>query len=96
MRKHNEKPLKAVIEELLELYRLKPKLDEAKVVEAWPVVAGEMIARNTREIYIRNGVLYVKVDSSALRNELLYAKSKLIAALNRKAGTNAISDIVLR
>jgi predicted nucleic acid-binding Zn ribbon protein len=96
MRKHNEKPLKAVIEELLELYRLKPKLDEAKVVEAWPAVTGEMVARNTREIYVRNGVLYVKVDSSALRNELLYARSKLITALNKKAGTNAISEIVIR
>jgi hypothetical protein len=95
MRRSNEKPLKAAIEEFLDSYRLRDKLGEAKVLAAWTKVVGEMVAKNTGKLYIRNKVLFVKVDSSALRNELMFARNKIIAALNKEAGSTVITEIVL-
>ena len=86
MRKSDEKPLKAAIEEFLDRFHLRDKLNQAKVIEAWPIVVGEMVARNTSQIHIRNKVLYVKVNSTALRNELLFARTKIMNALNKKVG----------
>ena len=95
MRRSNEKPLKAAIEEFLDTFHLRDKLNQAKVIQAWEKVVGEMVARNTSQLHIRNKVLFVKVNSAALRNELLFARNKIISALNKEAGTMVIDDIVL-
>ncbi|MCX6306950.1 MAG: DUF721 domain-containing protein [Bacteroidetes bacterium] len=95
MRRSNEKPLKAAIEEFLDTFHLRDKLNQAKVIQAWERVVGEMIARNTSQIHIRNKVLYVKVNSAALRNELMFARNKIMLALNKEAGATVIEEIVL-
>ncbi|MFZ4522858.1 MAG: DUF721 domain-containing protein [Bacteroidales bacterium] len=95
MRKSNEKPLKAAIEEFLDTFHLRDKLNQARIIQAWERVVGEMIARNTSQLHIRNKVLYVKVNSSALRNELLFARNKIMAALNKEVGATVIEEIVL-
>jgi predicted nucleic acid-binding Zn ribbon protein len=95
MRRSHEQPLKAAIEEFLDKYHLRDKLNQAKIIQSWEKVVGEMVARNTSQLHIRNKVLYVKVNSAALRNELLYARTKIINALNKEAGATVIEDIVL-
>ena len=44
---------------------------------------------------IRNKVMFVRVDSDALRNELNYSKSLLLKNLNEMVGKEVISEIVL-
>jgi hypothetical protein len=44
-------------------------------------------------MYVKDRVLFVKVDSAALREELSYQRSKLIKKLNKSAGIEAIDDI---
>jgi predicted nucleic acid-binding Zn ribbon protein len=95
MRRSNEKPLKAAIEEFLDSFHLRDKLNETKVIQSWEKVVGEMVAKNTSQLHIRNKVLFVKVNSAALRNELLFARQKIIQALNREVGNTVIEEIVL-
>jgi predicted nucleic acid-binding Zn ribbon protein len=95
MRRANEKPLKAAIEEFLDKFHLNDKLNQARVIKAWEKVVGEMVARNTSQLHIRNKVLYVKVNSSALRNELLFARNKIMNDLNKEVGVTVITEIVL-
>lgn len=96
MRRDREKPLKAVIEEFIDSYHLRDKLNETKIVQVWEKVVGNMVAKNTRNLYIRNRTLYVRVNSSALRNELHYARSRILKALNKEAGANVIDEIVIQ
>jgi len=93
-RKSNEQPIKEAIEAFLDTYHLRDKLNQATLIESWDKVVGEMISRNTSQLHIRKKTLYVKVNSAALRNELLFARSKLIQELNRKAGAAVIDEIV--
>ncbi|MEI7896075.1 MAG: DUF721 domain-containing protein [bacterium] len=95
MRRAEGMPLKAAIEEFLDRFHLRDKLNQARVIEAWGKVVGEMVARNTSQLHIRNKVLYVKVNSAALRNELLFARTKIVSALNKEVGTIVVEDIVL-
>ena len=46
--------------------------------------------------YVKNDVLYVKLKSSVVRNELTYNKSKIIEKVNSIAGKKVIKDIFLK
>ncbi len=96
MSKTNEQPLGEVIEELLRRYNLKDQWDATRVVQSWENIVGSYIASHTTDIHLNKGVLFVYLDSDALRNELLYAKTLLIGKLNEVAGYNIVDDIVLR
>lgn len=94
MSRYNEYTLKQAIEQLLNAYRLSGKINETRLIQSWEKVCGAMINRHTENLYINNNKLYVKVDSAALRNELSYAKSKLVIALNKSVGEDIIEEIV--
>jgi predicted nucleic acid-binding Zn ribbon protein len=82
MSKHNQHTIKDAIEQLLKVYRLDDKLAESRLVAAWEDVMGKMIAKHTKEIVIRQQQLIVTLDSSALRNELALAKTKIVKMMN--------------
>ncbi len=93
--KSNDRPLKDVVQEILRKYSLEGHLDETKLLEQWPGICGSMIAAHT-SVRIRDNVLFVNVDSAALRQELMYMKETLVLKLNKAAGRELIKDIVLR
>lgn len=91
-----EKPLKELVNQMLRAYGLGDKLDEISLVKSWEEIVGKMIARHTTDIYFNSGTLHVKLDSAPLRQELSYAKTKLINLLNEKAGKTMVIDIHLK
>ncbi len=96
MSKHNEHSLKEVIDQLLKAYKLDTKLAERRLVASWESVMGTMIAKHTKDLYIKHQQLFVTLDSSALRNELHLAKSKIVQMLNEEAGSQVIMEVILK
>ncbi len=96
MSRHNEHSLKDAIQMLLKAYKLDDKLAEKRLIASWEDVMGKMIANHTTDIAIRNQQLFVTLDSSALRNELALAKTKIVKMLNDAAGSAVITEIILR
>ncbi len=92
---YDVKPLGDLIKEFYEQRRGSEYLYEVKVINSWRQVVGPFIATHTIDLSIKNGVLYVRVDSDALRNELGYSKSLLIRNLNEVVGREVIHEIVL-
>jgi hypothetical protein len=95
MSRSSEVTLKEAIHELLRVYKLNDKLNEVKLVGAYPKVVGKLIANHTLELRVRHRVLQIRVDSAALKQELMYMRGKLIIRLNKAAGTEVIDDIRL-
>jgi predicted nucleic acid-binding Zn ribbon protein len=93
MKKSNEILLKDALAAFLKENNLESKLQETRVINAWEEVVGKLIARHTDQMQIKDRVLYVKVDSAALREELSYQRSKLVKNLNKAADVEAIDDI---
>ncbi len=93
--KSNEVKLGDAIREVLEMYALKGKLNETRIIAGWEQVVGSMIARHTTNLYIRRNKLYAVIDSPAIRNELMYARSKIVEMLNAEAGEKVIFELVL-
>ena len=94
MKKSNEQTLKEVIQELLNAYKLNDGIDESRIVNLWEKIAGGFISKHTEKIYIRNKTLFIRLSSPALKNELSFAKSKLIDSLNKSVHKEVITDIV--
>ncbi len=88
-------PLGELINEFYALHKGPDYVDELKAVRAWPKVVGSFIATHTIDLSVRNRVLFVRVDSDALRNELSYSKSLLVKNLNAEAGKDVIDEVVL-
>ncbi len=95
MKNSNEHSLKEVINELLQSYKLQDGIYESRLLNSWEKVVGKMIARHTQNLFIKKETLFVKLDSSALKHELSFAKSKLIISLNKTVGKEVIQEIVL-
>ena len=89
------KPLGELIKEFFEQHRGSNYLDEMTVVNSWSKVVGPFIASHTIDLSIKNGVLFVRVDSDALRSELSYSKSLLVKNLNEVVGKEIVNEIVL-
>ena len=96
MSRHNEHSLKEAIDHLLKAYKLDDRLAEKRLMSSWEDIMGKMIAKHTLDLSIRNKQLFVTLDSSALRNELSMAKTKIVKMLNEAAGTEVINDVVLK
>ena len=92
---YDVKPLGNLIKEFYEQHRGPEYLDEVKAINSWSKVVGPFIASHTIDLSIKNKVLFVRVDSDALRNELSYSKSLLIKNLNDLVGKEIITEIVL-
>ena len=89
------KPLCDLIKEFYELHKGLDYMNEIKVINAWPKVVGPFIASHTIDLSIKNNILFVRVDSDALRSELSYSKSLLMKNLNAIAGKEVVKEIVL-
>lgn len=89
------KPLGDLIKEFYELHKGPDYMNEIKVINSWPQVVGSFIASHTIDLSIKNNILFVRVDSDALRSELSYSKSLLMKNLNAIAGEEVVKEIVL-
>ena len=93
-RNTKSKPLKDAFESFLKVYNLKSKFNETYLVAYWERIMGASIAKRTEKMYIKSGVLFIRLNSAPLSQELLLAKTKLIQLLNTEIGEQVIIDVV--
>lgn len=86
MRKEGEQTIKSVIDRLLDAYKLRAKLDEVEVVRCWNTLMGPPIVKYTEKIFVRNKCLYIKITSAPLKQELFYAREKILLRMNEALG----------
>jgi predicted nucleic acid-binding Zn ribbon protein len=86
-----------VLEGLLKKLGLQKKLQEARMVQDWPRIVGDKIARHSRPVAMKRKVLYVNVDSSVWLAELNnFFKGKILDKVNEELGEKRIRDIRFR
>lgn len=97
MIKRNARDLGSILRELMEENTLlKSRIAEHRVLRAWKEILGEGVSKYTSSLYIKRGVLFVHLNSSVLRAELMLNKKGLIEKLNEYAEMDIIRDIVMR
>lgn len=66
---------------------------EDKVVALWSEIMGDTVARLTRSVEVRNGMLIVHISSAALKAQLFECRFELVKKINDAVGGNAIRDV---
>ncbi len=95
MRKGNDYTLKEAIQQLVEAYKIRPKLREAQLIESWEELVGPAIAKRTQDLKLKGDTLQIRVISSVLREELHFSKAKIIQLVNEKLGANIVREVTL-
>jgi predicted nucleic acid-binding Zn ribbon protein len=85
--------VKDLILQALREQGLETPLHQKRLVEAWPKVAGPVIARYTLNTYIYNQTLYVRLSNPALRADLSMRRQELTEKLNAVVGEQVITDV---
>ena len=96
MRRSNTQTIASVIKDYLKEAQIEGKLKEVQVVNSWEELVGKTIARRTNRIYIKNGKLYLHMNSSIVKNELLMHREGIIERINTNAGEEIVKEIVIR
>jgi len=92
----NQNTVGELIKAFYEEHKGSDYLDGVKIIKGWSSVVGPFIAQYTRDLQIKDGVLFVSLKSDSLRNELSYSKTVLRKNLNDLVGRELLNDIVFR
>lgn len=96
MRRNNAEQIGDILRRYLRQESLESPLNEQRLIDAWPEILGPGMAKYTRELHIRNQILYVSLSSSTLRQELMMGRELLVRKLNERVGANVITNIIFR
>lgn len=96
MKRGGVKSISELVKAMCREEGLETPLNEYRLINSWSQVLGPTVKYYTKELYIRNQVLYVQVTSSVLRQELMMNRKTLVHRLNEHVGAQVITDIVLR
>ena len=96
MKRHNDQPIKDVLKEMVETYRLRSKLNQTKIKSMWKSLMGPSIDKYTKDIRIRGKKLYVNIESASLRQELSMGKEKILNIINEELGDEYLEDVIIR
>ena len=94
MRKSNDKSLKEAIEQMLQVYKIKRRFDETAVIANWPQLVGKPVANRTKELFIHDKKLFLRIESSVIKNELLLMRTQIIDKINEDAKAALIEEII--
>jgi len=96
MKKHNDQRIDEVLKNLVGEYKHKSKLYKNKLSSTWETLMGATIAKYTSRIAVRKKTLFITIESAPLKQELSFAKEKIVKLMNEELGENYIEKVVIR
>lgn len=83
------------IQHLLKEYHIKSKFDEANLVASWERLVGKPVAKRTKKVFVRNKVVFVELDSAAMKHDLNLHKGQILEIFRKEFGAEAVGNIVI-
>jgi len=96
MRRSEFQSLGSAIHDYLKEEKFDAKIAEIEAVNLWESIIGRQIARATSSIYIKDGILYVQLKSSIVRNELFMMRNEIMQAMNQRIGRRVVKAVILK
>ena len=93
---NDELKISKILELFIKKNNLKKGLEKVDAKDAWHHIMRNGVSNYTTNVQLKNGVLYVNLNSSALREELSYGKEKIIIMMNKTLKKETIKKLVLR
>ena len=88
------KNISKVLEDVISQKHFKVGIDNLRVQEAWVKTMGNNIQKYTYSVKFKKGILYIKLKSSVLKEELIFEKNKVITLINKELGKEYVKELV--
>ncbi len=95
-KRDNQMSLKDAISGFMKTFRLEGKVQEVQIREKWEEVMGKTISHYTTNIWLRDGVLTIVLNSAPLKQDLMFQKESIQKRLNDELGQYAVKEIIIR
>lgn len=95
MKKTNDQILKDVLQQMIQSNQWENRLDKVKLRSTWEQLMGDTVAKYTKHITLRNKTLVLLIESAPLKQELSFAKSKIIQLINEEFGKELIKEVII-
>ena len=73
-----------ILPRVLELMGLDDKFEEARLIQGWAEVVGPVIAQRSRPRVLRDGILFIEVESSVWMQELWFHQRQIIERIKKE------------
>lgn len=94
MRKTNDKTIKEAIEQMMQVYKIKRKYEETGIAAHWADLVGKSVANRTKELFITDKKLFLRIESSVIKNELMLMRAQIIQKINERAKSLIVEEII--
>jgi predicted nucleic acid-binding Zn ribbon protein len=89
----SEKPIGHFLKSFYVDDKMKEKLFEAKLKDKWAAITGPFIANYTESISLSQKILYLKINSAPLKQELSMGKAQILSIVNDCLGEPYVTEV---
>lgn len=86
--------------DLLEEFFARPyvaaKVAEGRLPDTWREVVGDAVANLTTDLRLENRILYVRLQSSVVRQELFYRREALRDRINEVSRVRLVNAVIVK
>ncbi len=75
--------------------RWQTKINEIRIKTEWEKIMGATIARYTRKVKLKDGVLIISTDVAPLKQELQFGKDQIIKNVNEYFKDTVVKEVVI-
>ncbi len=83
------------INNLLSSYHIKAKFDSANIVGSWERLVGKPIAKRTKKVFLKNKVLFVQIESAAMKHDISLHRGQILEIFQKEFGNEVVKEIIL-
>lgn len=76
--------------------RWESKMNELRLQSHWEEIMGKTIAKYTRNVYLKEGVLFITTDVAPLKHELQIGKDQIMSNINTFFKLELVKSVVIR
>ena len=95
MKRKNSQTLSLALREYMRVMGIEQKLKEIRITKQWESIIGRQVANQTEHLFIKDKILFAKIQSSIIKQEILFLKSGIIKKINDLAKEKIIKDIII-
>ena len=93
MKRTSPMSIAEIVDKVIKSNNLEEGMLSHRAMTVWSEVVGPVINRHTVERRVYRGVLYVRINSAPVRQELSMQRNLLLDALNTALGRQVLNDI---
>ncbi len=96
MKRTNERTIGEILQDFFARPEIAAKVAEGRIPEVWREVVGDLAANQTTDLRLENHVLYARIQSSVVRQELFYRRNSIAAKLNQVLGVKLVNVLIVK